>query len=95
MFFTVRFIESFPHSLTNIFMKQVEIFTDGACKGNPGAGGWGALLRHGQTEKEISGGEKESTNNRMEMMAVIQALGSLKKAPCDVAVGWFRIPLPK
>jgi len=57
----------------------VEIFTDGACSGNPGAGGWGALLRYKGHEKELSGGEKETTNNRMEMMAVIMALESLKR----------------
>ncbi len=59
-------------------MKHVEIFTDGACSGNPGPGGWGALLRHGKHEKELSGGEAESTNNRMELMAAIQALEALK-----------------
>ena len=55
-------------------MKQVEIFTDGACKGNPGPGGWGAILRMGRHEKELSGGEADTTNNRMEMTAVIRAL---------------------
>ncbi len=64
-------------------MSKVEIFTDGACKGNPGPGGWGALLRLGANEKELSGGEAETTNNRMEMMAAIQALGALKR-PCAV-----------
>jgi ribonuclease HI len=59
--------------------KTVEIWTDGACKGNPGAGGWGALLRYGSHEKELFGGERETTNNRMELMAVIQALASLKE----------------
>ncbi len=57
----------------------VEIFTDGACSGNPGPGGWGVLLRYNGVEKELSGGEKETTNNRMEMMAVIQGLSALKK----------------
>lgn len=57
----------------------VEIFTDGACSGNPGPGGWAALLRYNGHEKEISGGEAQTTNNRMEMMAVIQALAALKK----------------
>lgn len=57
----------------------VEIFTDGACSGNPGRGGWAALLRHNGHEKEISGGEMETTNNRMEMMAVIEALNALRK----------------
>jgi ribonuclease HI len=60
-------------------MKHVEIFTDGACSGNPGPGGWGALLRYGDVEKEMSGGEPETTNNRMEMMAAIMALEALKK----------------
>ncbi len=57
----------------------VDIFTDGACSGNPGPGGWGALLRKGAVEKEISGGEAATTNNRMEMMAAIQALEALKR----------------
>ncbi len=64
-------------------MKKVEIFTDGACKGNPGVGGWGALLRYGQHEKKLYGGELETTNNRMELMAAIEALKALKK-PCEV-----------
>ena len=59
--------------------KQVEIFTDGACKGNPGPGGWGALLRYEQHEKQLFGGERLTTNNRMELMAVIQALQALKR----------------
>ena len=66
-------------------MSRVEIFTDGACKGNPGPGGWGVLLRKGDTEKELSGGEAESTNNRMEMTAAIRALEALKR-PCAVAL---------
>jgi ribonuclease HI len=57
---------------------MIEIFTDGACSGNPGPGGWGAILRHGATEKELFGGELLTTNNRMEMMAVIEALRALK-----------------
>ena len=57
----------------------VEIFTDGACKGNPGPGGWGALLRFGEKEKELCGGERLTTNNRMELLAVIRALESLKR----------------
>lgn len=61
----------------------VEIWTDGACKGNPGLGGWGVLLRMGAHEKTLCGGEPETTNNRMEMMAVIQALRALKR-PCQV-----------
>ncbi len=63
----------------------VEIFTDGACRGNPGPGGWGAILRYGNHEKELFGGEKETTNNRMEMTAVIRALDSLKRE-CRVVV---------
>lgn len=61
----------------------VEIATDGACKGNPGRGGWGVLLRAGTTEKELSGGEAHTTNNRMELMAAIQGLKALNK-PCRV-----------
>jgi len=63
--------------------KQVEIFTDGACRGNPGPGGWGALLRYGDMEKELFGGEEHSTNNRMELMAAIEGLSALKE-PCEV-----------
>ena len=59
-------------------MARIEIFTDGACSGNPGAGGWGAILRYKDTEKELSGGEAETTNNRMELTAVIEALQALK-----------------
>jgi ribonuclease HI len=66
-------------------MKNVVIYTDGACSGNPGAGGWGAVLRCGDTEREISGGEAHSTNNRMEMMAAIEALNALKE-PCKVDI---------
>jgi len=60
--------------------KIVKIYTDGACSGNPGPGGWGAILTYGDSEKEIYGGENATTNNRMELMAVIQALAALKKA---------------
>ena len=60
--------------------KHVEIYTDGACSGNPGPGGWGVLMRYNGHEKEMCGGEDETTNNRMEMMAVIKALEALKKA---------------
>ncbi|MCO6392114.1 ribonuclease HI [Aliihoeflea aestuarii] len=60
-------------------MKNVEIFTDGACSGNPGPGGWGAILRFGAKEKELSGGEADTTNNRMELMAAIKALEALKE----------------
>lgn len=63
----------------------VEIFTDGACSGNPGPGGWGAILRAGPHEKELSGGERATTNNRMELMAAIAALESLKR-PSQVAL---------
>lgn len=66
-------------------MKYIEIFTDGACSGNPGPGGWGAILRYGAIEKELSGGEKQTTNNRMELTAVIEALSALKE-PCRVTV---------
>jgi ribonuclease HI len=60
-------------------VSPVEIFTDGACSGNPGPGGWGAILRSGEHEKEIFGGERMTTNNRMELMAAIKALEALKK----------------
>ena len=66
-------------------MKKIEIFTDGACKGNPGPGGWGAILRYGTAEKEISGGESNTTNNRMEISAVLEALKCLKE-PCEVTL---------
>jgi ribonuclease HI len=66
-------------------MNPVVIYTDGACKGNPGPGGWGVLLRSGTTEKELFGGERLTTNNRMELMAVIQALQALKR-PCAVTL---------
>lgn len=62
---------------------KVEMFTDGACSGNPGPGGWGTVLRCNNVEKELSGGEKETTNNRMELTAVIEGLKALKK-PCEV-----------
>ncbi|MBQ8408524.1 MAG: ribonuclease HI [Clostridia bacterium] len=64
-------------------MKRVEIYTDGACRGNPGKGGWGAILVYGGREKELSGGERMTTNNRMELSAVIAALTALKE-PCNV-----------
>jgi ribonuclease HI len=66
-------------------MKKVDLFTDGACSGNPGPGGWGALLRYGKTEKELSGGEEMTTNNRMELRAVIAGLSAIKP-PCLVTV---------
>ena len=65
--------------------KHVEIFTDGACSGNPGPGGWGAVLRYKGNTRELSGGERETTNNRMELTAVIEALSALKE-PCDVTL---------
>lgn len=65
--------------------KQVELFTDGACSGNPGPGGWGAILRFGSHERELSGGEKHTTNNRMELTAVIEGLLALKES-CDVTL---------
>lgn len=64
-------------------MMKVEIFCDGACSGNPGVGGWGSVLRYGDKEKELSGSEEETTNNRMELSAAIMALESLKR-PCSV-----------
>ena len=64
---------------------QVELYTDGACSGNPGPGGWGALLRYKTTEKELSGAEKETTNNRMELMAAIEGLKAIKRT-CHVTL---------
>ena len=66
-------------------LKKVDIFTDGACSGNPGPGGWGSILRYGSHELELSGGEKETTNNRMELTAVIEALKRLK-TKCDITI---------
>lgn len=66
-------------------METIEIFTDGACKGNPGTGGWGALMVSGPHKKELFGGERNTTNNRMELKAVIEALLSLKR-PCKIIV---------
>ena len=65
-------------------MRNVEAFTDGACRGNPGPGGWGVVLRFGGQVKELSGGEPATTNNRMELKAAIEALTALKKKPCRV-----------
>ena len=65
--------------------KHVEIYTDGACSGNPGPGGWGAVLRYGEREKELSGGENPTTNNRMELTAVIKALEALKES-CEISL---------
>lgn len=64
-------------------MKRVQLYTDGACSGNPGPGGWGAILRFGEHERELSGGEEMTTNNRMELTAVIKGLSALKE-PCTV-----------
>ena len=66
-------------------MKEVNLYTDGACRGNPGRGGWGAILVYGTVEKELSGGEPMTTNNRMELSGVIAALSALKE-PCDVTL---------
>ena len=66
-------------------MKQINIYTDGACSGNPGPGGWGAILEYKGLKKELSGGEKSTTNNRMELMALIRALEALKE-PCDITL---------
>ncbi|GHU81819.1 ribonuclease H [Clostridia bacterium] len=66
-------------------MKNIQIFTDGACSGNPGPGGWAAILRYGESEKELFGGEADTTNNRMELTAVIEGLSALKE-PCEVHV---------
>lgn len=66
-------------------MKKVEIYTDGACRGNPGKGGWGAILKYGEFKREISGGDPNTTNNRMELTAAIEALKMLKE-PCQVTL---------
>ena len=66
-------------------LKKVDIFTDGACSGNPGPGGWGAILRYNKKERALSGGEPNTTNNRMELTAVLSGLKALKE-PCDVAL---------
>lgn len=66
-------------------MKTVDIYSDGACSGNPGPGGWGAILRYGKYEREMSGGEKQTTNNRMELLAIISALKALNE-PCKVFI---------
>ena len=68
-----------------INMKEVSLYTDGACRGNPGRGGWGAILVYGKYERELSGGERETTNNRMELMAAIEGLSALKE-PCRVTL---------
>lgn len=74
----------YPEQQRNV-LNHVEIYTDGACKGNPGPGGWGVVLKSGTLEKELFGGELATTNNRMEMTAVIEALAALKK-PCEVTL---------
>ena len=66
-------------------MKKVNLYTDGACRGNPGNGGWGAILVYGRFEKELSGGERETTNNRMELIGAIEGLSALKE-PCEVTL---------
>ena len=66
-------------------MKQIDLFTDGACSGNPGPGGWGLVMRYQQHEKELNGGEEDTTNNRMELRAVIEGLKQLKQ-PCHVTI---------
>ncbi|MBP5609726.1 MAG: ribonuclease HI, partial [Clostridia bacterium] len=66
-------------------MKKVELYTDGACRGNPGPGGWGAILVYGKYRRELSGGEESTTNNRMELTAAIEGLSALKE-PCDVTL---------
>jgi ribonuclease HI len=66
-------------------LKHIEIFTDGACRGNPGPGGWGALIRHKTIEKEFYGGEKQTTNNRMELTAAIEGLKAVKD-PCEISL---------
>lgn len=74
----------YPEQQRNV-LNHVEIYTDGACKGNPGPGGWGAVLLSGTNEKELFGGEANTTNNRMELMAVIEALTALKR-PCRITL---------
>lgn len=71
--------------MDNNFQKKVELFTDGACSGNPGPGGYGAILRYRGIEKELSGGEVDTTNNRMELTAIIEGLSALKE-PCSVTI---------
>ena len=73
------------HAHEETALNAIEIYTDGACKGNPGPGGWGALLKSADSRKELFGGELETTNNRMEMTAVIEALTALKR-PCQVTL---------
>jgi ribonuclease HI len=65
--------------------EQVQMFTDGACRGNPGPGGWGVVLRYGDNERQLFGGDRETTNNRMELLAVIEGLSVLKR-PCEISI---------
>jgi ribonuclease HI len=74
-----------PGGVGKVSVKEVSVYTDGACSGNPGPGGWAALLLYGSNERVISGGEPATTNNRMELRAVVEALGALRE-PCRVAV---------
>jgi ribonuclease HI len=76
---------SSPPDAAEVSLKKIEIFTDGACKGNPGPGGWGAILRMGKHEKELSGSDPQTTNNRMEMTGVIRALNALTE-PCEITI---------
>lgn len=76
IFYVSRFVK---------IMKEVNLYTDGACRGNPGPGGWGAILVYGKYERALSGGERETTNNRMELMAAISGLSALKE-PCKVTL---------
>jgi ribonuclease HI len=76
-------VQHHPPNLLKENVDRIEMYTDGACKGNPGPGGWGALLRAGAHEKELFGGEPQTTNNRMELTAVIEGLSALKR-PCEV-----------
>lgn len=80
---TRSFLEPLPKPLNDL--KVVKIYTDGACRNNPGKGGWGVILLHGDNKKELFGGEDKTTNNRMELMAVIKGLESLKEK-CDVTI---------
>ncbi len=75
----------YEHIKRKLDMKKVEIYTDGACKGNPGPGGYGTILVYGGKEKELSGGEAKTTNNRMELMAVIAGLEALRE-PCEIVL---------
>jgi len=82
---SVATLSRFFRFFQELFLNQITIYTDGACKGNPGLGGWGAILTSGDSEKELFGGEAATTNNRMELTAVIEALTALKR-PCAVTL---------